>query len=110
LRARSNITQGTLDYYNNGVYKYLKWLSLPVNPSTAFRNYTILYMPTYFSYYMDGSLLGSFNKTTATGGLPNSTMSITLYVSAASDSPKATDAMYVQSVSYTMYGGTTATC
>jgi hypothetical protein len=115
LRVRANQDSsngGTLDYYNNGTYGYLKWFGAMAmgNPSTGFHNYTIHYMPTYFAYYADGALLGSFNSTTAKAGLPDSTMAITLFVSATNVSPKVSDAMYVQSVSYTMVGGTKATC
>jgi hypothetical protein len=117
LRVRANQGQGTnnggtLDYYNDGTYKYLKWIGgLALgNPSSGFHNYTIHYMPTYFAFYAGGALLGSFNSTTAQAGLPNSTMAITLFVSATNTSPKVSDAMYVQSVSYTQVGGTKATC
>lgn len=116
LRVRANQgtanNGGTLDYYNDGAYKYLKWIGgLALgNPSSGFHNYTIHYMPTYFAFYAGGVLLGSYNLTTALAGLPNSTMAITLFVSATNTSPKVSDAMYVQSVSYTQVGGTKATC
>jgi hypothetical protein len=115
LRIRANqdsSSGGTLDYYNNGAYKYLKWiggLSFG-NPSSGFHNYTIHYLPTYFAYYADGTLLGYFNSTLASVGLPNTTMAIALYISATNTAPKVSDAMYVQSVSYTQVGGTQATC
>jgi hypothetical protein len=116
LRVRANQGQGsdnggTLDYYNDGTYKYLKWVGELAlgNPSSGFYNYTIHYMPTYFAFYAGGVLLGSYNSTTATAGLPNSTMAITLFVS-ANTSPKVSDAMYVQSVYFTQAESTKAEC
>jgi hypothetical protein len=106
------MSEGALDYVSNGQYKYLKWVGpLPFgNPSTGFHNYSIHYMPTYFAYYADGSLLGSFNSTTATKGLPDSTMAVKLYISAATTTPSASDAMWVQSVSFKQADGTALTC
>ncbi|ELR22317.1 agarase, putative [Acanthamoeba castellanii str. Neff] len=112
LRIRGNLSQGALDYVSDGTYKYLKWVGpLPfANPSTGFHNYSIHYMPTYFAYYADGVLLGTYNSTTATSGLPDSTMALSLYISAANDSPKSADAMWVSNVSYQLVGGTEAVC
>jgi len=115
FRVRGNqdgSNAGALDYTINGKYKYLKWVgALAIgNPSSAFHEYTIRYMPTYFSFYVDGTLLATYNATTSGNGLPTTTMAASLYISATNTSPKVSDAFLVSSVSYQQIWGATATC
>ncbi|ELR18241.1 EGFlike domain containing protein [Acanthamoeba castellanii str. Neff] len=115
FRVRANqdgSNGGALDYTINGKYKYLKWVgALAIgNPSSAFHEYTIRYMPTYFSFYVDGTLLATYNATTSGNGLPTTTMSASLYISATNTSPKVSDAFLVSSVTYQQIWGATATC
>jgi hypothetical protein len=112
LHVNGGRSVASLDYFHNDQYKYLKWINpLPfANASTQYHTYSIHYMPTYFAFYVDGILLGQYNSTTATAGLPSRSMAVWLYVTADNTSPQTTDAMWVKSVSYKLVGGSTATC
>lgn len=112
LHVNAGRSVASLDYFGNGQYTYLKWINpLPfANASTQYHTYSIHYMPTYFAFYVDGILLGQYNSTTATAGLPSRSMAVWLYITADNTSPLTTDAMWVKSVSYTLVGGSTATC
>lgn len=110
VRISGNQSVAAMDYQCQSKYKYLNWLSpLPFsgNPALAFHNYSIHYMPTYFAFYADNKLMAHFNSTTATSGLPQSTMGITLYVTGTPTAPKVDNAVWIQSVSYQQLGGTT---
>jgi len=114
LRINGNQSVAAMDYQCQcqSKYKYLKWLrALPFsgNPALAFHNHSIHYMPTYFAFYADNKLMAYFNSTTATSGLPQSTMGITLCVTGTPTAPKVDSAVWIQSVSFHQLGGTTCT-
>jgi beta-glucanase (GH16 family) len=100
-----------LGYYGNNKNSYLKTVSLPfASTSSAFHNYSIHYMPTYFAFYADNVLLGYYNSLLVTNVLPSRPMAVWFYVTAQSTSPKVNDAAYVKSLSYQLMGGVKATC